>query len=244
MTFWQLVFIVKITTDSLSFQRILTSSICLQIQLRAVAEARLTPAGQRPAASCDIDMYTHILRNIKQAVKESCMLCPQEQDAPFPVLQQKVVFRVKVMVTPKTTNKPGPRNSRLPSRCWTDSNHTAASKRDGQLELEGSSISAVISPAFAVTALAVCQGLFSLSTATPSPSNTGPSTTTWQSETAMPCPFHSFFRNHGSLYYRKGLMLSCMPHRYSLQWRALFDTCRKLPFLHLIFHLWTDLFVL
>lgn len=29
------------------------------------------------------------------------MLCPWEHDAPSPVLHQKVVFRVKVMVTPK-----------------------------------------------------------------------------------------------------------------------------------------------
>lgn len=110
-------FIVKITTDSLSFQRILTSSICPQIQLRTVAQAGLTPAGQRDQLPPVISIYTHIFRNIKQAVQESCMLCPREHDAPFPVLQQKVVFRVKVMVTPKTTNKAGPRNSRLPSRC-------------------------------------------------------------------------------------------------------------------------------
>lgn len=44
----RLVFTVKITTDSLlSFQRVLTSSIRPEIQLRAVAQARLTPAGQR-----------------------------------------------------------------------------------------------------------------------------------------------------------------------------------------------------
>lgn len=130
----RLVFTVKITTDSLlSFQRVLTSSIRPEIQLRAVAQARLTPAGQRDQLPPLILIHTHIFRNTKQAVKESCMLCPREHEAPFPVLQQKVVFRVKVMVTSKTTNKPGPRNSRLPSRCWTDSNHTTASKWDVQL---------------------------------------------------------------------------------------------------------------
>lgn len=129
MTFWELLFIVKITTGSLSFQRLLTSSICPQIQLRAVAQARLTPGSQRDQLPPLILIYTQIFRNIKQAVKESCMLCPREHDAPFPLLQQKVVFRVKVMVTPKTTNKPGPWNSRLPSRCWTDTNQTTASKR-------------------------------------------------------------------------------------------------------------------
>lgn len=129
MTFWELVFIVKITTDSLSFQMVLISSICPQIQLRAVAQARLTPAGQRDQLPPLILMYTHIFRNIKQAVKESCMLCPREHNAPFPVLQQKVVFRMKVMGTPKTTNKPGPGNSRLPSRCWSDSNHKLLADR-------------------------------------------------------------------------------------------------------------------
>ena len=60
---------------------------------------------------------------------------PQEHDARFPVLQQRVVFMAKVMVTPKTTNSKQDHatagNLHAAVR-QSDSDHTTASKQELQ----------------------------------------------------------------------------------------------------------------
>lgn len=224
MTFWQLVFIVKITADRLSFQRVLTSSICLQIQLGAVAEARLTPAGQR-------HWYIHTNSEILSKLSRRAACCAHRNTTLLFLFSSKRLFLEwrwwwhQKLQTSQDRGTAGylhaaeliPITQLLPNGTGSLNWRAAAFLQWSHLHL-----------------LPRCSQFERV--CFPWASNTGPSTTTWQSGAAMPCPFHSFFRNRGSLHYRKGLMLSCVHRRYSLQWRALFDTCRKLPFLHLIFH--------
>lgn len=60
---------------------------------------------------------------------------PREHNAPFPVLQDRVVFMVKVMLTSRTTNTkqdPAIAGNLHTAICQPDSDHKTASKQEMQ----------------------------------------------------------------------------------------------------------------